>query len=56
MQGIVFDDVNMSEVTITNANLTNCRIDDANLTGMTINGVLVSELFEAYNKVGRQRD
>lgn len=53
-----FDDVNMQATTFTNinlrdahfddVNLTNAAITDANLSGMTINGLLVTDLLRAY--------
>ncbi|MEN5275735.1 pentapeptide repeat-containing protein [Brucella sp. TWI432] len=56
-----FNDVNMTGISITNANMTGITISgvtlvdadikDADLTGMRINGVLVSALFEAYEKL-----
>jgi uncharacterized protein YjbI with pentapeptide repeats len=55
-----FHDVNISGATITNANLSgltirgatlaDAKIEDADLTGMRINGVLVSDLFDAYEQ------
>ena len=67
---MVFDDVNMTELSIHNANMTDARISnvnmtgavieqatlknlairDADLTGMTINGILVSDLLENWEK------
>jgi uncharacterized protein YjbI with pentapeptide repeats len=54
----VFDDVSLRHATFENVALTGARfrnvnlsqaaIEDANLEGMTINGVLVRELFRAY--------
>jgi uncharacterized protein YjbI with pentapeptide repeats len=43
-----FDDINLSNTTIHNVNLSHVHITDANTTGMTINGVLVSDLQAAY--------
>lgn len=53
-----FNNVNLAEATITNANLSNLSITDvtlahtdiqnADLTGMRINGILVTDLFQAY--------
>jgi uncharacterized protein YjbI with pentapeptide repeats len=40
----------MSNTSFTNLNLENTEISNANLLGMKINGVLVSDLFEAYEK------
>jgi uncharacterized protein YjbI with pentapeptide repeats len=55
-----FNNVNLSGVAITNANLSrsiisgvtlaHSDIKDADLTGMRINGVLVSDLFDAYER------
>jgi uncharacterized protein YjbI with pentapeptide repeats len=58
--------VNLSAATLTNANLSglsitgvtlaNSSIEDADLTGMKINGVLVTDLFLAYEKLKFQGD
>ncbi|MGO2232601.1 hypothetical protein B6N13_03595 [Marinomonas sp. UCMA 3892] len=45
-----FNNVNMSNTSFTNLNLENTEISNANLLGMKINGVLVSDLFEAYER------
>ncbi len=45
-----FNNINMSGVTLRNLNLANTEINDANLEGMKINGVLVTDLFNAYEK------
>ena len=55
-----FFNINLSKTTISNANLSqvkisgvtleNAEISDANMSGMRINGVLVTDLFEAYDK------
>ncbi len=55
-----FNNINMSGATITNANLSgltmrgvtlsNTDISDADLTGLKINGVLVTDLFAAYER------
>ncbi len=45
-----FNNMNMSGVTFSNLNLTNAEIRDANMEGMKINGVLVSDLFNAYEQ------
>lgn len=44
----IFDDVNLAGIVVTNANLSNASISDANLTGMRINGILVTDLLDAY--------
>ncbi|QQL51405.1 pentapeptide repeat-containing protein [Mucilaginibacter ginkgonis] len=41
-------DCYLGSFTITNCNLTNAKIEDCNLAGMTINGILVSDLLAAY--------
>ncbi|MEN5297057.1 pentapeptide repeat-containing protein [Brucella sp. TWI559] len=61
LTAVRFNDVNMTGISITNANMTGITISgvtlvdadikDADLTGMRINGVLVSALFEAYEKL-----
>lgn len=45
-----FNNINMSEVSLSNLNLENTEINDANMVGMKINGVLVTDLFEAYER------
>lgn len=45
-----FHNINMSSVSFSGLNLANTEINDANLEGMKINGVLVTDLFEAYEK------
>lgn len=43
-----FDDIDFCNTTINNANLSNVSITDSCTVGMTIDGVLVSELQAAY--------
>ena len=43
-----FRDVNLSGANFADAKLSNASIVDSNIQGLTINGVLVSELFRAY--------
>ncbi len=60
LRGAVFDDVNLSEATfenvalrevkIHNVNMTNLSIAHARLDGMTIDGVLVTDLLRAYRE------
>ena len=55
-----FDDVNLCKATFHNINLSDARFDDvnlsnvaisnANLDGMTINGVLVTDLLKAHHR------
>ena len=45
-----FHNINLSGVSFSNINMSNVEISDANLDGMRINGVLVSDLFSAYEK------
>lgn len=45
-----FHNINLQCATFDNINFSNARITNANLTGMTINGILVSDLLEAYQK------
>ena len=57
--GASFDDVNLSEANFHNINLAHARFDDVNLTqveitnanlaGMTIDGILVTDLLRAYS-------
>ena len=48
-----FTDVNLSAAVFADVNLSNVSITEANLTGMRINGVLVSDLFQAYESRGK---
>ena len=50
MQGSTFTNINLGNTSFIDVNLSNASIKDANLTGMTINGVLVSELIRVYEK------
>jgi len=60
LAGSTYTDVNLSNAKFENINLSggsfryltmeNVEISDANLIGMKINGVLVSDLFAAYEK------
>ena len=43
-----FADVALAGARFRNVNLSHAAIEDANLEGMTINGVLVKDLFHAY--------
>ncbi len=43
-----FDDINLSNTTINNANLSHLSITESCTAGMTIDGVLVSDLQAAY--------
>ncbi len=45
-----FDNVALTGATFRNVCLGNVSIEDANLEGMTIDGVLVSDLFRAYTR------
>lgn len=45
-----YNNVNLANASFSNLNLSNANINDANLQGMRINGVLVSDLFEAWEK------
>lgn len=48
--GTKITNANLSNVSISGATLENLDISNANLTGMKINGVLVSDLFDAFEK------
>ena len=48
LTGAQFSDVNLSEASIRFANWSGLSINDANLTGMTINGILVSDLLKKW--------
>jgi hypothetical protein len=45
-----FRDARLSEASFVDVDLANASIADSNLTGMRINGILVSELLQAYKK------
>jgi uncharacterized protein YjbI with pentapeptide repeats len=49
LTGAVLDNVNLSGLKINNACMKKVSITDAALQGMTINGILVTELLAAYN-------
>jgi uncharacterized protein YjbI with pentapeptide repeats len=49
LQGASFTNVNLANAAFVDINLSNAFIKDANLTGMTIDGVLVSELIRVYH-------
>jgi hypothetical protein len=54
MSGSSFDDIDMSgwrvnDVNLAGAAFSNCRID-----GMTIEGILVSDLLQAYRAAGKR--
>lgn len=51
LSGAVISNANLSRLTITGVTFAHSDIQDADLTGMRINGVLVSELFDAYERV-----
>ena len=48
LSGAVIRDANLSGVRISQATLANLDISDADVRGMKINGVLVTDLFAAY--------
>lgn len=48
LSGATFTNVTMTGAKISNANLQGLAIQDANLMDATINGVLVTDLFAAY--------
>ena len=45
-----FHDVNMSNACLDYINMANVEITDSNIKGMKINGILVQDLLDAYNK------
>lgn len=51
LRGAKFLDVALSGATFQNVNLADVGVGDAQLDGMRINGVLVSDLFRAYNSL-----
>lgn len=51
LRGASFLDVALSGATFQNVDLADVGISDARLDGMRINGVLVSDLFRAYNQL-----
>ena len=44
-----FSNVSLAAASFQDVNLSNCSVTDANLEGMTINGILVSELLSTYD-------
>jgi uncharacterized protein YjbI with pentapeptide repeats len=48
LAGTHMDDVNLSSLRIQNANLSHATITESCLHGMTINGILVTDLLAAY--------
>ncbi|HWZ88743.1 MAG TPA: pentapeptide repeat-containing protein, partial [Polyangiaceae bacterium] len=50
LAGASFDNVALAGARFHNVNLSQVAIEDANLEGTTINGVLVRDLFRAYEK------
>ena len=47
---VTFEDMQLCDSTFHNVDMSNVRITDCNFDGMTIEGVLVSELFAAYRR------
>ena len=47
-RGITFEDADMNDSVFRDCNLQNVRIEKCNTTGMTIDGILVSDLLAAY--------
>jgi len=50
LEGAKFENVNLSEGRFNNINMTGVEITDVNTAGMKINGILVDDLFAAYQK------
>jgi len=50
LSGARLHNINLSEATFDNLNLSNAAITNAKLDGMTIDGVLVSDLFAAWKQ------
>ncbi|MEP6474425.1 MAG: pentapeptide repeat-containing protein [Gemmatimonadota bacterium] len=50
LQRASFIDVKLASAVFRNVDLSHASISDARLDGMTINGVLVTELFRVYQK------
>ncbi|MEM7717879.1 MAG: pentapeptide repeat-containing protein [Pseudomonadota bacterium] len=50
LSGVIIFDANLSRLTDTGANLSDVQIQDADLTGLQINGILVADLCDAYEK------
>jgi uncharacterized protein YjbI with pentapeptide repeats len=50
LSGATFDDINLSNSTINNVNLSHVHITDSCTAGMTIEGILVSDLIAAYRQ------
>lgn len=50
LSNAVFDDVNLTRLIIRNANCSHLAITDACCEGMTIDGILVTDLLRAYQR------
>ena len=55
LQSPSFDNVALTDARLRNVCLTNVWISEAKLDGMTIDGILVTELIAAYRKLTAQR-
>ncbi|MBK6877477.1 MAG: pentapeptide repeat-containing protein [Ignavibacteria bacterium] len=51
LKNSIFTDINFENTKISNVNMANVELSDCNLSGMTIEGILVLDMFEAYNKL-----
>jgi uncharacterized protein YjbI with pentapeptide repeats len=56
LSGMTFRDVTFEGSAVRNANLRGVRIANADLTGMTINGILVSDLLALWETVQDETD
>lgn len=50
LQGAVFSDVALTSSAFSNVNMSRVAIEDANYEGMTIEGILVTELLRVYRE------
>lgn len=51
LKNSTFTDINFQNTKFRNVNMENVELSDCNLSGMTIEGILVLEMIEAYKKL-----
>ena len=52
-KAVTFEEMQLCDSTFTKVDLSNVKLVDCNLKGMTIDGVLVTDLIAAYRKAGK---
>ena len=48
LSAALVDDANLSNTSFSNVNMSNVKIENAEVAGMMINGIRLSDLFQAY--------